>query len=581
MLDSTVRPPQLSDYGALIRRQWWLVALAVLLGLAGGVWYTSTQPLVYRSTTEVLVTPTGVDDDAVSASSRTRAEINLDTEAQLLTSTAVVARAADTLGLDSSVEDLADRVRVTVPPNTEVLSIAFTADTASVAQEGANAFAVAYLTNRGEAAKAEIAARQQSRQAQVLPLTESLREVTDSLVGLAPGSAARAVAEAQVQSLSSQIAVLTAEVNALASTPLTPGRIITEATLPSRPSSPVLPVNLAGGAMLGFLLGCVLALLRQRSDRRLRSAEEVTRVTGLSVLVTIPESSGVWLADPTSAAGRGYVRLRNVLTARVAPDARIILIAGIDADGSEVADNLAATLARTGAEVVLVSTHAGSATAQRLGLARRWAGLSEVLGGQATTSAALQVPPGLETLRVLIPGQDPQRAADLLETEAAANLLSGLRRSARYVILEAPPASSSAQAQTLAALADIALVVIRARTTSANDVDDAIEQFTAVRTPLIGSVLVPPGRRQQRRWGRWAIPSPSRQSSDPPSSNIAALPENATQPLAVPIERPNRSGGGLPHQTKRSKQGSGPRRTQTPAAGDGNAGRGSVSRSAR
>ena len=114
-------------------------------------------------------------------------------------------------------------------------------------------------------------------------------------------------------------------------------------------------INLAGGAMLGLLLGCGVALLRQRSDRNLRNPDEVTRLTGLPVLVSIPESSGAWLADTTSVGGRAYVRLRNVLTARVANDARIILVAGIDGDGSEVADNLAATLARTGAEVILVS----------------------------------------------------------------------------------------------------------------------------------------------------------------------------------------------------------------------------------
>jgi len=292
-------------------------------------------------------------------------------------------------------------------------------------------------------------------------------------------------------------------------------------------------INIAGGAMLELLLGCGVALLRQRSDRNLRNPDEVTRLTGLPVLVSIPESSGAWLADTTSVAGRAYVRLRNVLTARIANDARIILVAGIDGDGSEVADNLAATLARTGAEVILVSTHGGSTTAQRLGLARRWAGLSEVLGGQAQTSDALQVPAGLKTLRVLIPGQDPERAADLLETEAATNLLSELRRLARFVILEAPPTASSGQAQTLAALADTVLVVVQTRTTSADDVNDAVEQFTAMRTPLIGGVLVPPGR-QSRRQGRRPDPVQSQRPAQRPDKATAEPPAPATESAAAP-----------------------------------------------
>lgn len=589
MLDTNVRSLQVSDYGALIRRQWWLITLLTAVGVLAAVWYTSTQPKVYTSTTQVLVTPTGAEDEAVSANGRTRTEINLDTEAQLLQSTAVVALAADLLGGNASMDDLVDQLRISVPPNTEVLAIAFDADTAAGAQDGAAAFAMAYLANRAQAAADQIEAREGSRRAQVSALTESLQEVTAALGALPPESSDRAVALAQIESLSAQIAILTAAANALDSTTITPGRTITEATLPAGPSSPVPFVNVAGGAMLGLLLGCGLALLRHRSSQRLDDAGEVARLTGLPVLVSIPRCSGVWLADATSAAGRGYVRLRNVLTARAAPDARIILVAGVDADGSEVADNLAATLARTGAEVVLVSTYGGSATAHRLGLATRWAGLSEVLGGQAGAAAALQMPAGLETLRVLTPGLDPERTVDLMETEAAGDLLVSLRRSARYVILEAPPTASSGLAQTLAALADAVLVVIQARTTRAEDVNDAIAQFTAMRTPLIGSVLVPPGR--QRR-GRMLLAghSPSQPGSGKALSNDTVPIPAATDVSKGRTERLRTEGTGPPAQaTKAPRHSSGrqvevspsKRRASTPPVGNGGGGKGAVSRSPR
>ena len=191
MLDSISRPVQLGDYSALIRRQWWLVVLATTIGILAALWYTSTQPKIYTSTTQVLVTPTGVDDDAVSAYSRTRTEINLDTEAQLLRSTAVVALAAEMLGTDVGTDELADSVRVSVPPNTEVLSIQFDADSATAAHDGADAFATAYLANRAQAASDQVTARRDSRRAQVSVLTVSLQEVTASLGTLAPGSAER------------------------------------------------------------------------------------------------------------------------------------------------------------------------------------------------------------------------------------------------------------------------------------------------------------------------------------------------------------------------------------------------------
>ena len=64
---------------------------------AGAAGYTSAQPKVYESHTSVLVQPAGSDTNVVGG--RTRGDINLDTEAQLVRSTAVAA-GADWIQLD-------------------------------------------------------------------------------------------------------------------------------------------------------------------------------------------------------------------------------------------------------------------------------------------------------------------------------------------------------------------------------------------------------------------------------------------------------------------------------------------------
>lgn len=489
----------LTDYGVIARRQWWVLLLAVVLGVLGAGAYTAGQPRSYTSSTQVLVTPTGVDDNAVLANARTRAEINLDTEAQLLTSTAVVQAAADILDSELTLPALADRVRVSVPPNTEVLTIAFDGPTPQAAQAGADAFAVSYLANRRQAAADQLAGRQATRRSQVETLTASLQDVTAGLADLPPTSADRSVAEAQISSLSAQIAVLTAESDDLSASALTPGRTITEADLPGSPSSPVVPTNLAGGGMLGLLLGSGVALLRHRRDRSLRDAAQVLRHTGQRVIAVLPEGATVGLADPEGAAGRAYARLRNVVTARAATDAQVLLIAGVTNSGSAVACDLAVALARTGAEVVLIQADTESDTAARLGITSRGVGLSDVLKDPARLAGALRPATRAEGVLVLTPGTEPERSAALLQTDVGANVLAELRGAVRWVILDGPVAAHSNHVQSLARHCDAAVVVVHARDSVVEDVMDTAEQIAAARTPMLGIVLVSAGRGRHAR----------------------------------------------------------------------------------
>ena len=132
---------RLGDYVGLLRRQWLAVLLCLILGVGLAFAYVKFAPKEYRSQASVLVTATTTDGSSNKAS-----EINLDTEAQLVTSTETVAVAAKTLGAPPS--DVADRVNVSVPPNTEILDITYVAGTAQDAQKGARAFADAYLKQR-------------------------------------------------------------------------------------------------------------------------------------------------------------------------------------------------------------------------------------------------------------------------------------------------------------------------------------------------------------------------------------------------------------------------------------------------
>ena len=82
-------------------------------------------------------------------------------------------------------------------------------------------------------------------------------------------------------------------------------------------------------------------------------------------------------------------------------------------------------------------------------------------------------------------------AAGLLQSQTLRDALGALRRQAEYVVIEAPATSTSADAQSVASLADIALVAVELKRTRYVDVTDAAEQLRRVGTPLLGAVVLP------------------------------------------------------------------------------------------
>src|SRR3954471_23662276 len=106
------------------------------------------------SAASVLVSPAGTDANA--SGGRTKGDINLDTEAQLVKSTAVAVGAKQLLRSPAAPDELAKAVTVEVPANTTVLVIAYTGDSPQAAQASAHAFAEAYLRNREASARARL-----------------------------------------------------------------------------------------------------------------------------------------------------------------------------------------------------------------------------------------------------------------------------------------------------------------------------------------------------------------------------------------------------------------------------------------
>ena len=249
-----------ADYTGVLRRRWWIVLLCTIIGLVAAFGYVTVAPKAYTATASVNVVPTASDQSNVVAGSRTAgATVNLDTEAQVVSSTTVSAIAGKMMHSPLTAWALAQQVNVTVPPNSSILDISCKASTPEGAAACANAFAKAYLQNRSQSAANYINQQLVLLQKKITGLNQAKTALITKLKSLPANSPTKAADQALLKTDQSQIAKLTqkyAATSALAAQ-TNGGSIISPATPPGKPSSPKKLLILPSGLIAGLLIGLV------------------------------------------------------------------------------------------------------------------------------------------------------------------------------------------------------------------------------------------------------------------------------------------------------------------------------------
>ena len=542
----------LSDYLDMATRHRLLLIGATVAGMAVGGIYTGLAPREYQSQTQVLVAPTGAETSVV-AQSRSKTEINLDTEAQLVTSTAVAKLAAKTLGVKSrDAATLAGEVEVSVPPNTSILTIAFTADSPAGARDGAEAFADAYLVNRVETAKNRLAEQMDvvdgelaGLEAERGRLTQELSKLDESDFDYVVVKNSRGAVDSEITEWTSLKAQLTS-----ASSAVSAGRVISEPRLPQSASSPKPLVAVAGGTLLGALAGVSVASVRQRFAARVWHASDVSRRCDVDVIAVVHRDIEIKTNDVFAAfspGGRVFGRLRNEVVAALGPAPhRVIVVAGVSSGSasSVCAANLAAALARAGSPSVAVAAHpSGPFTVTSLLDAPAVPGLSDVFADRSDLARATHRAARHPLLDVIGPGGCGTATGPSRDT--IAKVYSQLRDRASYVVVDAPPMTVSADAQLLAADADAVLIAVECGKDKVEDVAEAVQAMHRIDAPLLGAVALP------------RMPAPTDEPEAPTRRGITSESSRRTVTTVrdervrrgrppTPRRRGGGSGGGMP-----------------------------------
>ncbi|MEU8798002.1 hypothetical protein [Spirillospora sp. NPDC048819] len=318
-------------FAGAVRRHLAALVIAVLAGGALGAAHVALTPATYTARIAVLAPPValhpGIDiGSALDANLRQPRETTMDTEAQLLWSDMVLTELATHPGFDASHAELRDRIDLTVPTNTHVLTIGVRADTPENAQNGAEVVADAYL-----AVRRQILGSIQERNREALE--QNLVLLKTQLKAL-PGNAdqlRRLTTRTRRQAIVKQIRDVEQQLAGLKSKQAQPGEVLRAAGLPERRDDPERDIAGATGVGIGLLAWVVFVLLRETRPRRIR------RPADLRLHIRLP----IMVEAQTLGGGHREVsrRLRNLV---FDTEATTVLVAGVPASaGIELAYELA------------------------------------------------------------------------------------------------------------------------------------------------------------------------------------------------------------------------------------------------
>ena len=174
-------------------------------------------------------------------------------------------------------------------------------------------------------------------------------------------------------------------------------------------------------------------------------------------------------------------------------NAKVILVTSVqEHEGkSTVSANLALTLVQQGYKVLLVDGDMRRPTQYTLFLKsgdKLKASLGSLLMGQASLRDAM-VRDEEKGLDLLLNKRNYSNSTDIVSSEFMSRLISVVRDHYDFIILDSPPMSLMADAEVLADLADMSILIVKYDTVLAQDLNDAIDALRDCHAQFAGCIL--------------------------------------------------------------------------------------------
>lgn len=350
-------------------------------------------------------------------------------------------------------------------------------------------------------------------------------------------------------------------------------QITQRAGLPLWPSSPQTLNNLILAIVVGLILGIGMAFLLDYLDTKMSTPEHVERAVSLNTLGVVPDLNGLdrlqldWKSGdrylvkalkglsprrpvarnrppdqllltqhhPQSIFPESYRSIRTSLlfSRPERPPQVILLTSAAPGEGkTSTSLNLAIALAQDGHNVLVIDADLRKGRCHNLLGMTNHRGLSNILTGQLGLDEGIQ-PTAISGLSLLSCGVCPPSPADLLGSNKMREILTRLRASYEFIIIDSPPAVALSDAAVLSVMADGVVLVFHGRKTTTASARQLIERLDMVRAPVLGVVLnsVDLQNPNYSYYGHYQAYYPSTGDEDAGEYNNGNAATRAVQPL--------------------------------------------------
>lgn len=432
---------ELRDYVRILHRNWILILILLILGLAAGAGYAALQQPKYVASTQLYVsvhTEGAATGDLVQGTTFARQMVT--SYVDVVSTALVLEPVIDELGLDDSVAGLSDRVTATTPLNTVLIDITVTDGDAEQAADIANTVASSFQ--------------------------DAVQETLE---------------QPAVEGAVSPVQITVTE----------------PAVTPTQPTSPNVRMLIILGGIIGLAVGIAIATLRTVLDNRIHTLHDIEALTDRPVLGGIaydPEATKRPLivhADPRSPRAESFRSLRTnlqFLNVDAGPRIFVISSAGPGEGKSTTTANLAIALAETGARVALVDGDLRLPRVADYMDIEGSVGLTDVLIGRIDVADALQKW-GTNDLFVLPSGQVPPNPSEMLGSAAMDQVLAPLGEYFDYVLIDAPPLLLVTDAAVVGSKTRGVIIAAASGKTKKQELEGAVRSLETAGVNLLGVVV--------------------------------------------------------------------------------------------
>lgn len=480
-----------------VARHRWLVLLCVVASLVLAALYTYATPRQYVAEALIAVQ----DPRTASLFQGTGAYVPPQryaaNQVAIVETPAVAERAAElSEGSGLTASDYLRSADVGSDADSDIITVRFRADTAELAQTGANTLVDAYQQEQAEQAS-------ENTSEAIGELEATIAEIDAQLAVSAseelPDEAQTAQRIADIQrraELQSRIDELRVD-SQLASTGTT---LVSLAPLPRSANTGGLRLLFVAGAF-GLLLGAGLAYLLTVRRRTVDSRLEPGLVLGAPMLAEVPDFADERLdtglpvvGAMTSASAEAFRFAAGALDIRLSSlSARsLVAVSALLGEGkSTVVANVAIAIARQSRRVLVIDADFGNQAASQLllGSGQHRHGITELASGIMELEQVVQHARPLPNVKldVLTRGRVGVAAPDFFQSERMTTLMDELYQRYDVILIDAPPLLQVAYASALLHVADAALVVVPHGVAIA-EVEELADRLQFIGRPVVGYI---------------------------------------------------------------------------------------------